>query len=102
MRRPPPISTLFPYPTLFRSRNSSTNFDIFYDTRHNGVWAGNTPLVYAATDTSNSVQQYPGIAHDEFGAAYVAWTDERLPASVRSEEPQPELQSPCKFVVRLL
>jgi len=63
-------------------RNSSTNFDIFYDTRQHGVWVGNTPLVYAATDTSNSVQQYPGIAHDEFGAAYVAWTDERLPASV--------------------
>jgi hypothetical protein len=63
-------------------RNGSTNFDIFYDTRKGGVWAGNTPLVSAASDTSNSMQQYPGIAHDDFGTAYVAWMDERLPASL--------------------
>jgi hypothetical protein len=64
------------------SRNGSSDPDIFYDTRRMGTWAGNTPLVYAATDTSNSVQQAPGIVHDEFGTAYVAWTDERLPASI--------------------
>ena len=64
------------------SRNGSSNPDIFYDTRMRGTWAGNTPLVYSATDTTNSVQQYPGIAHDEFGTAYVTWTDERLPASI--------------------
>ena len=63
-------------------RNGSSNLDIFYDTRKGGVWAGNTPLVYAATDTTNSNQQFPGIAHDDFGAAYVAWTDERKPASL--------------------
>jgi hypothetical protein len=63
-------------------RNGSSNLDIFYDTRKGGVWAGNTPLVYAATDTTNSDQQLPGIAHDDFGAAYVAWTDERKPASL--------------------
>jgi hypothetical protein len=63
-------------------RNGSTNFDIFYDTRKGGVWAGNTALVSAASDTSNSMQQYPGIAHDDFGTAYVAWMDERLPASL--------------------
>jgi hypothetical protein len=63
-------------------RNGSANFDIFYDTRKGGVWAGNTPLVSAASDTSNSMQQYPGIAHDDFGTAYVAWMDERLPASL--------------------
>ena len=63
-------------------RNGSTNFDIFYDTRNAGVWAGNTALVSAASDTSNSMQQYPGIAHDDFGTAYVAWMDERLPASL--------------------
>jgi hypothetical protein len=64
------------------SRNGSSNPDIFYDSRKGGTWAGNTPLVYAATDTSNSVQQAPGIVHDEFGTAYVAWADERLPASI--------------------
>ena len=63
-------------------RNGANNPDIFYDTRKAGVWAGNTPLVYSATDTTNSVQRFPGIAHDDFGAAYVAWTDERLPASI--------------------
>ncbi len=63
-------------------RNGSSNPDIFYDTRKAGAWAGNTPLVYAATDTTDSVQRFPGIVHDEFGTAYVAWTDERLPASI--------------------
>ena len=62
-------------------RNGASNPDIFYDVRQSGVWKGNTPLVYAATDTTNSVQRYPGIAHDQFGTAYAAWTDERLPAS---------------------
>jgi hypothetical protein len=63
-------------------RNGSSNPDIFYDTRQRGTWAGNTPLVYAATDTSNSVQRFPGIVHDDFGFAYVAWSDERLPATL--------------------
>jgi len=62
-------------------RNGSGNPDIFYDTRQNGTWAGNTPLVYAATDTTNSVQRFPGIVHDDFGFAYVAWSDERMPAT---------------------
>jgi len=63
-------------------RNGSSNPDIYYDTRHNGTWAGNTSIVGAGSDTTNSVQQFPGIVHDDFGAAYVAWTDERLPASI--------------------
>lgn len=61
------------------SRNG--NLDIFYNSRQLGVWTGETPLVYSATDPTNSAQQYPGIAHDDFGRAYVAWTDERLPAT---------------------
>jgi len=63
-------------------RNGSSNPDIYYDTRNNGTWAGNTSLVGAASDTSNSVQRFPGIVHDDFGTAYVAWSDERLPASI--------------------
>jgi hypothetical protein len=63
-------------------RNGSSNPDIFYDTRQAGTWVGNTALVWAATDTTNSVQRFPGIVHDDFGTAYVAWTDERLPASI--------------------
>jgi len=64
------------------SRNGASNPDIYYDTRRNGTWAGNLSIVGAGTDTTNSVQRFPGIVHDEFGVAYVAWTDERLPASL--------------------
>jgi hypothetical protein len=64
------------------SRNGASNPDIYYDTRQTGVWVGNTPLVYSATDPSNSVQRFPGIVHDDFGFAYVAWSDERLPATL--------------------
>ncbi len=62
-------------------RNGSSNPDIYFDSRLFGTWQGNTALVWAATDTTNSVQRYPGIAHDGVGIAYVSWTDERLPAS---------------------
>ena len=63
-------------------RNGASNPDIYYDSRLSGTWSGNFSLVGAATDTTNSVQRFPGISHDEFGFAYVAWTDERLPASI--------------------
>jgi hypothetical protein len=63
-------------------RNGSSNPDIYYDTRQLGAWEGNTSLVGAGTDTTNSVQRFPGIVHDDFGTAYVAWTDERLPATI--------------------
>ncbi len=63
-------------------RNGSSNPDIYYDTRKGGAWVGNTSLVGAGTDTTNSVQRFPGIVHDDFGTAYVAWSDERLPASI--------------------
>ena len=62
-------------------RNGSSNFDIYYDSRLEGVWQGNTSLVGAASDTTNSMQRFAGIAHDDFGTAFVAWTDERMPAS---------------------
>jgi hypothetical protein len=63
-------------------RNGSNNPDIYYDTRQNGSWVGNMSLVGAGTDTTNSVQRFPGIVHDDFGTAYVAWSDERFPASI--------------------
>jgi len=64
------------------SRNGASNPDIYYDSRHGGVWTGNLSLVGAGTDTTNSVQRFPGITHDAHGTAYAAWTDERLPASI--------------------
>lgn len=63
-------------------RNGASNPDIYYDSRLSGTWTGNFSLVGAGTDTTNSVQRFPGITHDEFGTAYAAWTDERLPASI--------------------
>jgi hypothetical protein len=64
------------------SRNGSSNPDIFYKERKAGVWGADIPLVYAATDTTNSVQHFPAITHDGIGQTYVAWTDERFPASI--------------------
>jgi len=64
------------------SRNGSSNPDIFYKERKGGTWAAEVPLVYAATDTTNSVQHFPAITHDGVGSTYVMWTDERFPASI--------------------
>jgi hypothetical protein len=64
------------------SRNGSGNPDIFYKERKGGSWASEIPLVYAATDTTNSVQHFPAITHDGLGSTYVMWTDERFPASI--------------------
>jgi flagellar hook capping protein FlgD len=63
-------------------RNGPSNFDIYYKERKGGVWQPEVPLVYSATDTSNSVQQFPTITHDGVANLYVAWTDWRLPASI--------------------
>ncbi len=64
------------------SRNGFSNPDIFYKERKGGTWGADIPLVYAATDTTNSVQHFPAITHDGIGQTYVAWTDERFPASI--------------------
>jgi hypothetical protein len=62
-------------------RNGATNQDIYYRERMAGVWQPEISLVGAGTDTTNQVQQFPGITHDGTGKAYVTWTDWRLPAS---------------------
>ena len=71
----------FVYLVWTDQRNGSQNPDIFFQERTGGVWQGEMPLVYSATDSTNSIQQYPGITHDGLGNTYVAWTDHRLPAS---------------------
>ncbi len=63
-------------------RNGSSNPDIYYAERKDGIWGAETPLVYAATDPTNSVQRFPGITHDGIAQLYVTWEDERLPASI--------------------
>ena len=63
-------------------RNGASNPDIFYLERKNGTWGTEFALVSAASDTTNSLQHFPGITHDGTGYTYVTWTDERLPASL--------------------
>ena len=63
-------------------RNGGSNQDIFYRQRIGGVWDPEMSLVGAASDTTNQVQQFPGITHDGYGNSYVTWTDWRLPASL--------------------
>jgi hypothetical protein len=64
------------------SRASASDPDIWYIERKGGAWGPETPLVYSATDSTGSVQQFPGITHDGIPELYVTWTDERLPASI--------------------
>ena len=74
-----PIDNL--YVVWTDQRNGASNPDIFYRERMAGVWQPEMSLVGAGTDTTNQVQQFPGITHDGTGKAYVTWTDWRLPAS---------------------
>jgi hypothetical protein len=63
------------------TRNGASNPDIYYAERKGGVWQPDVSLVGAGTDTTNSVQHLPAITHDGTGTAFVAWSDERLPAT---------------------
>src|SRR5256885_13191132 len=74
MIRRPPRSTLFPYPTLFRSRDAA---QAGHDTGGRGL-----PVVLVVGDQQADL--------------------EPLRALVRSEEHTSELQSPCNLVCRLL
>jgi hypothetical protein len=63
-------------------RNGASNPDIFYKERKGGVWSTDMALVWNGTDGNlSAVQRFPGITHDGLGTSYVAWEDERLPAS---------------------
>lgn len=64
------------------SRNGSSNPDIYYAERQGGLWQPEVSIVGAGTDTTNSVQHFPGITHDSIGESFVTWSDDRLPASI--------------------
>jgi len=64
------------------NRNGNPNPDIFYKERKGGAWQPELSLVGAGSDTTNSRQRFSAITHDGIGQSYVAWTDERLPASI--------------------
>src|SRR5256885_9902512 len=89
MIRRPPRSTLFPYTTLFRSRNEGA--------RKCGVRVA----VHEEEIRILLFQDLLETAHHVRGLAPVARTPDGQ-VVVRSEEHTSELQSPCNLVCRLL
>src|SRR2546426_3753579 len=89
MIRRPPRSTLFPYTTLFRSRQDASVTSPLSALRPHGTcdWAMNSASG-ASTSAANE-------------AANLALSRNKNP-SWRSEEHTSELQSPCNLVCRLL
>src|SRR3989454_9258496 len=93
MIRRPPRSTLFPYPTLFRSRPGETQ-----------LWRiGNVgaDLYYLLTLDGHRFYE---VARDGHRLARLVPKQQLLlePGARRSEEHTSELQSPCNLVCRLL
>src|SRR2546426_7947783 len=82
MIRRPPRSTLFPYTTLFRSREALAG-------RH-----GRQEFV--------QVRQLTGVVRHDFTADHLRRFQRFLEHALRSEEHTSELQSPCNLVCRLL
>src|SRR5256885_9325501 len=98
MSRPPPRSTLFPYPTLFRSppeaiKLSGRPFDGHRLLDDGALWSDGAATRSAARglpeQTRADHQRRPSECR-------------RPPLSARSEEHTSELQSPCNLVCRLL
>src|SRR5438105_8008724 len=83
MRPPPPISTLFPYTTLFRSR--------FYEGE---VTAGRTVVTVRADDRAPQAWEVLG--------RHGAYSHDTAAVGTRSEEHTSELQSRVDLVCRLL
>src|SRR2546426_6188342 len=94
MIRRPPRSTLFPYPTLFRSVLDVLARDEVKDQIAVG------PPVQPRLVRLEAVQ-HTGVHRTLVGRA-VAQVDDAAVVEVRSEEHTSELQSPCNLVCRLL
>src|SRR5256885_5050517 len=118
MIRRPPRSTLFPYPTLFRSGRELGCGAIQIFLKNQRQWAA-PPLDPAAARAFRVARRRAGIRHAFAHGSYLvnlatpvpaAWrqavdtfTDELQRAeALRSEEHTSELQSPCNIVCRLL
>src|SRR2546426_3118099 len=94
MIRRPPRSTLFPYPTLFRSNFAQGTFGVY-----------NFPTI-AALEASAPNGYVIGYANSRRDSDIPADFNVQVPPAVcvadRSEEHTSELQSPCNLVCRLL
>src|SRR5436189_1651066 len=96
MIRRPPRSTLFPYTTLFRSRNDPEHVKDFIKTQkvdYKIVWDDGTlaaPLVQSVN------------ARGVIPQSFVISRDGKIEITKRSEEHTSELQSPMYLVCRLL
>src|SRR2546426_6562288 len=87
MIRRPPRSTLFPYTTLFRSRNG---------THRDGGW---TSTDHRGARFDPGSRHLAAGAEPELATRAAAANCRTIP---RSEEHTSELQSPCNLVCRLL
>src|SRR5437762_4727935 len=88
----PPRSTLFPYTTLFRSRNGDMLLAVRQKADRvgeNGATGGKSPKRLPADGVERKEEAFARTAEDQ-------------PASGRSEEHTSELQSPMYLVCRLL
>src|SRR5687768_18199149 len=97
MIRPPPRSTLFPYTTLFRSRDAFTVHRAEREAKQK-----ETPFkasTFACTDVRHDVQTIKGV-YDALMVAKRACGE--ASQDLRSEEHTSELQSRLHLVCRLL
>src|SRR5256885_12908646 len=95
MIRPPPRSTLFPYPTLFRSSDAQARR---VENRVGGADAN--PYIAIAASLACG---YLGMVEGAQPSDPIVGSAHDLPFGLpRSEEHTSELQSPCNLVCRLL
>src|SRR5256885_8417957 len=90
MIRRPPRSTLFPYTTLFRSREKKS------------ASSGASTLAATSWVCPSSVRRSAFGSSSASASAPVCMNVSLAPPSRRSEEHTSELQSPCNLVCRLL
>src|SRR5438034_8101399 len=93
MLRPPPLSTLFPYTTLFRSR--CVGKDLTHDLDLSG------PFRIVSLIDANGIHPH-GSGHGDVASSAECSSNIRLHQKLRSEEHTSELQSHSDLVCRLL
>src|SRR5258708_21012804 len=98
MIRRPPRSTLFPYPTLFRSVQPPVDVGVAVAGQRPAHGGGKPPQVIdlAVADPADRRHRL------DRGADHEASRVRALPVGTRSEEHTSELQSPDHLVCRLL